>query len=68
MFYHQLPTRSLVEKGETCKGRKKLKERITVLLCCNARGEKLEPVVTGNAALPRAFNINNVKLDNLRAI
>jgi hypothetical protein len=38
VFYRQLPTRFLIEKGETCKGGKKSKERITVLLCCNARG------------------------------
>lgn len=37
-------------------GRKKAKERITVLLCCNADGsERLEPMFIGNAARPRAF-------------
>jgi hypothetical protein len=58
----------LIEKGETCKGGKKSKERITVLLCCNARGKKLKPLIIGNAARPRAFKINNVKFNGLRVI
>ncbi|XP_021928999.1 tigger transposable element-derived protein 6-like [Zootermopsis nevadensis] len=68
LFYRQHPTRSLIERRETCKGGKKSKERITVLLCCNSRGEKLKPVVIVNAARPRAFKTNNVKLDDLPVI
>jgi hypothetical protein len=58
----------LIEKVETCKGGKKSKERITVLLCCNAWGEKLKPLIIGNAARPTAFKMNNVKLDDLPVI
>jgi hypothetical protein len=47
---------------------KKSKERITVLLCCNAQGENLKPLIIGNAARPRAFKMNNVKLDDLPVI
>ncbi|XP_021934281.1 tigger transposable element-derived protein 6-like [Zootermopsis nevadensis] len=65
LFYRQLPTRSLIEMRDTCKGGKKCKGRITVLLCCNSRGAKLKPLVIGNAARPRAFKTNNVKLDDL---
>ena len=64
-YYRQLPTRSLIEKGGSCKGGRKSKERITVLFCCSARGEKLKPLVIGNAACPRAFKNNNVKTDSL---
>jgi hypothetical protein len=45
-----------------------LKEWITVLFCCSAQGEKLKPLITGNAAHPRAFKMNNVKLDDLPVI
>jgi hypothetical protein len=47
------------------KAEKELKERISVLLCCNAQGEKLKPLIIGNAARPRDFKMNNVKLDGL---
>jgi hypothetical protein len=38
--------------------------------CCAVMhwGKKLEPLIIGNAARPRAFNINNVKLDDLPVI
>jgi transposase len=64
-FYRQLPTRSLVQKGEPCKGGKKAKERLTVLFCCSATGEMLKPMVIGNAARPRAFKQANVNPKNL---
>ena len=36
------------------------KERLTVLLCCNASGEKLKPLVIGKAWKPHAFSGVNV--------
>jgi hypothetical protein len=69
VFYRQLPKRSFIENGETCKGGgKKSKERMTVLLRCNARGAKLKPLIIRNAARPRAFKMNYVKLDDLLVI
>jgi hypothetical protein len=62
-FYRALPARLLVEKGETCKGGKLAKERITVALTCSIKGEKLKPLVIGKSEQPRAF-----KNTNLRAI
>jgi hypothetical protein len=55
LFYRQMPRKSLIQKGEKCKGGKVAKERLSVLFCCSATGEKLKPLVTGNAALPHAF-------------
>ena len=59
LFFRQLPTKSLVSKNEKCFGGKMPKERITVLLCCSVTGEKLKPLVIGNAAKPRAFSRNS---------
>ena len=48
LFYRALPDRSLVLKKEECKGGKKSKERLTILLCSNWTGtEKLKPLVIG---------------------
>jgi hypothetical protein len=56
-----------LKKVRHAKVGKKLKD-FSVLLCCNARGEKLKPLIIGNAACPRAFKMNNVKLDDLPVI
>ena len=50
IFYRQLPRKSLVFKGELCKGGKFAKERVSIILCCSATWEKLKPLVIGNAA------------------
>ena len=40
-------------KEELCRGGKNSKERLTVLLCCNADGsEKLTPIVIGKSKKP----------------
>ena len=59
-FYRALPARLLVEKGETCKGGKLAKERITVALTCSIAGEKLKPLVIGKSKQPRAFKSTNL--------
>ena len=66
MFYRALPTKSLVLKGDQCKGGKKAKERITVLLCCSLLGEKLRPLVIGKSETPRCFK--GVSKDDLPVI
>ena len=55
----------MVFKRESCKGGKFVKERLSIMLCCSATGEKLKPLVIGNAARPRAFKQNIVIPDNL---
>ena len=48
LFYRATPDRSLVLSKEECKGGKKSKEKLTVLLCSNlAETEKLKPIVIG---------------------
>ena len=64
LFYHALPEKSLCVKGSDCKGGKKSKERITVLLCCNASGTDLrKPLVIGKSQTPRCFR--NLKVEKL---
>jgi len=55
LFYRQLPNKSLTLKGETCSGGKMSKERLTVYLCANMKGEFEVPMVIGKAARPRCF-------------
>jgi hypothetical protein len=50
-----MPRKSLIQKGEKCKGGQLSKERLSVLFCCNATGEKLIALAIGNAARPCAF-------------
>ena len=60
LFFRLGPNKTLASKGDKAKGTKKDKERITVLLCCNATGtKKLKPFVIGKVKNPRCFkNIN----------
>jgi DDE superfamily endonuclease/Tc5 transposase DNA-binding domain len=55
LFYRKLPGRSLVLRGISCKEQAQSKDRITLLLCCSASGEKLKPLVIGKSARPRAL-------------
>lgn len=63
LFYRTVPTRSMVAKGDRCKGGKVAKERITVLLCCSATGEKIRPLVIGRSKNPRCFRGNKTPLE-----
>lgn len=65
LLYRQMPRKSLVVKGEKCAGGKLAKERLTVLACCSSTGEKLKPLVIGNAERPRVFKANGVDPKNL---
>ena len=66
LFFRGLPERSLVMKKGERKGGKKAKERIMLLLCCSATGEKLEPLIIGKSANPRCFRGINVRTLNIR--
>ena len=59
VFYRYLPRKSMVFKGESCKDGKSAKERLSIMLCYSATGEKLKPRVIGNATRPRDFKQNN---------
>ena len=62
LFYRQLPNKSLVRKSlPTPKGSKLRKDRVTVLLCGSATGERFIPLVVITAANPRAFVANKVR-------
>ena len=62
LFFRMLPDRSLTTKDKT-KGAKKPKERISVMLCCNADGsDKLRALVIGKTLNPRCFKQFNPKL------
>nr|XP_042897002.1 tigger transposable element-derived protein 4-like [Parasteatoda tepidariorum] len=65
LFYHLMPNQTLVYKGENCKGGKKSKNRLTVLLCANSDGsEKSTPLVIGKSKNPRCLkNIRTLPLD-----
>lgn len=55
LFYRMLPTKSFVEKGDTCKGTKQSKERLSVLVACSMSGERLPLLVIGKSKNPRCF-------------
>lgn len=65
LFYRQIPKKSLVTKVDKCTGGKLAKERLSVLLCCSAAGEKLKPLVIGHAACPRAFRQHKIQPSHL---
>lgn len=55
-FYQMLPDKTMHFKGNSCKGGKQSKVRISVLLCCNATGtKKLKPLVIGKYKKPRCM-------------
>ena len=55
LYFRALPSKSMVVKGQDYAGVKTSKDRITVLLCASATGEKLKPLVIGRSAKPRCF-------------
>jgi len=60
LFYNLQPSMTLTYKGNSCHGGTKSKQRVTVLLGCNADGtEKLPPLVIGKYNKPHCFS--NVK-------
>jgi hypothetical protein len=61
-----LSDKTLAQKKSACKGGKIAKERLTVMFCCNASGEKLKPMVIGKAKNRRCFK--NIDVTNLPVI
>ena len=62
LFYRQLPNKTLVNMSRPLpKSRKLRKERVTVLLCEKATGERFMPLVIGPSKNPRAFVQNGVR-------
>ena len=56
LFYRLQPDKSLVLKGEDCRGGKRSKERVTIMPCCNMTGtDKLQLLLIGKAKKPRCF-------------
>ena len=58
LYWRALPSRSMIRKGNDPAGVKTSKDRFTLMLCCSATGEKLQPLMIGKAAKPRAFPKN----------
>uniref|UniRef100_A0A8C4R9J5 HTH CENPB-type domain-containing protein n=1 Tax=Eptatretus burgeri TaxID=7764 RepID=A0A8C4R9J5_EPTBU len=55
LFHRQLPNASIAEKVQNCNGGKNAEDRMTVLVCCSAFGEKLSLLVIGKSAKPSGF-------------
>ena len=55
LFYWNVPSRSLVKKGDSCKGGKNSKECVTLLLAYSSTVEKLPMMIIGKSANPRCF-------------
>jgi hypothetical protein len=56
LFYNLRPSETLTYKGDSCHGRTKSKQRVTILLGFNADGkEKLPPLVIGKYNKPDYF-------------
>jgi hypothetical protein len=61
LYYRLLPRRSVVLEAEakSIRGTKLIKDRLTILLCCNATGtSKLVPLAIGHSANPRCLKGN----------
>ena len=62
LFFRLGPNKTLATKNDKAKGTKKNKERVTVLLCCNAIGtKKIKPLVIGKYQNPRCFKKINTQ-------
>ena len=63
LFFRALPEKSLREKGDSCAGGKKSKDRITASICVNSVGEFEKVLVIGHAQNPHCFkNISSTHL------
>ena len=67
LFFRLGPNRTLATRNDKAKGIKKDKERVTVLLCCNATGtKKLKPFVIGKFKNSRCFKNVNLATPSVR--
>jgi hypothetical protein len=59
LFYNHKPSKTLSYKGDSYHGGTKSKQRVIVLLGCNADDtEKLSPLVTGKYNSPTALGVS----------
>lgn len=56
LFYRMLPSKSLVEKGESCRGSRQSNDRVTVLVCARMAGEQAPLLVLRKSKNPRCFH------------
>ncbi|KAK7493174.1 hypothetical protein BaRGS_00015511 [Batillaria attramentaria] len=65
VFWRALPHRTLSLKNDTCQGRKRSKERVTVMVCANMDGSEKYPLLTiGKYKNPRCFKgVKNLPLN-----
>ncbi|XP_027850980.1 tigger transposable element-derived protein 4-like [Aphis gossypii] len=66
LFFRGIPTKSLVQKSESCSGGKKAKDCLTVLMCGSMAGEIRKPLVIGKSKKPRCFK--NMDISSLPVI
>ncbi|XP_025407826.1 tigger transposable element-derived protein 6-like [Sipha flava] len=66
LFFRGIPTKSLVQKSESCSGGKKAKDRLTVFVCGSMAGEIRKPLVIGKSKKPRCFK--NMDISSLPVI
>ena len=60
LFYRALPNKTMAIKGQPNRGGKNSKERISVLFCCSATGEKIRPFIIGKSKNPRCFKDKHI--------
>jgi hypothetical protein len=70
LVFNVLPDRTLVYKGESCRGGKHSKDRLTVLLCLNSDGrDKQVPIVTRKSLKPSASRtLKNCQLNTTQTV
>ena len=63
LYWKKMPTRTYIAKTQkTCGGFKVSKDRLTLLLCSNASGDRvLKPLLINRALIPRAMKGKNLK-------
>ncbi|XP_029656090.1 tigger transposable element-derived protein 6-like [Octopus sinensis] len=60
LYIKRTPSKSFVQ-FDKCNGIKMSKEKVTLLLCCNALGEKLKPLLIGKFKSPRCLKNFNAE-------
>lgn len=62
LFYQMPPSHTLAQQDENVKGVKKKKDRVTIMVCCNAKGtDKRQLMVIGKSKSPRCFKGINLR-------
>lgn len=67
LFWKQLPRRTYITREEQSRpGHKAMKDRLTLLLAANARGDlKIKPLLVYKSETPRSFRAHRVNKDEL---